>query len=181
MIHFLVLVRLCIRFFPFFLVIQVLPQFAQSLFFLLQFTLVLCAVLCSVMSDSFATLWTVALQAPLSMEFSRQEQQSGLPFPSPKDLPDPLMEPMSPALTGGFFTTQTPGKPKKQLYNSTKCLECSPNIFFSVQSFENQSSKYLEGFGRISVHILFKSEFSDFSSHLIHIFIPLTLCDSTQV
>ena len=49
------------------------------------------------MSDS-ATLWTVALQAPLSMGFSRQEYWSGLPFPSPGDLPNPGIEPKSPTL-----------------------------------------------------------------------------------
>ena len=46
----------------------------------------------------FATPWTVAYQAPLSMGFSRQERWSGLPFPSPGDLPDPGIEPRSPAL-----------------------------------------------------------------------------------
>ena len=46
----------------------------------------------------FATPWTVAYQAPLSMGFSRQECWSGLPFPSPGDLPDPRMKPGSPAL-----------------------------------------------------------------------------------
>ena len=46
----------------------------------------------------FATLWTVAHQAPLSMGFSRQECWSGLPFPPPRDLPDPETEPGSPAL-----------------------------------------------------------------------------------
>ena len=50
------------------------------------------------MSDSFATLWTVAHQAPLSMGFSRQEYWSGLPFPSPGDLPDPGIKPAFPAL-----------------------------------------------------------------------------------
>ena len=49
------------------------------------------------MSDS-ATLWTVALQAPLSMGFSRQEYWSGLPFPSPGDLPNPGIKPEPPAL-----------------------------------------------------------------------------------
>ena len=48
------------------------------------------------MSNSFATPWTVALQAPLSMGFPRQEYWSGLPFPSPGDLPDPGIEPRSP-------------------------------------------------------------------------------------
>ena len=49
------------------------------------------------MSDS-AIPWTLALQAPLCMEFSRQEDWNGLPFPSPGDLPDPGIEPGSPAL-----------------------------------------------------------------------------------
>ena len=52
--------------------------------------------------------WTVAHQAPLSMGFPRQENWSGLPFPSPEDLPNPGIEPTSPALAGGFFTTETP-------------------------------------------------------------------------
>ena len=54
------------------------------------------------------TPWTVAHQAPLSMGFSRQEYWSGLPLPSPGDLPDPKIEPTSlksSALAGGFFTT----------------------------------------------------------------------------
>ena len=53
----------------------------------------------------FATPWTVAHQAPLCMGFSRQEHWSGLPFPSPGDLPDPGIEPSSFALAGRFFTT----------------------------------------------------------------------------
>ena len=60
----------------------------------------------------FATPWTVAYQAPLSMGFSRQEYWSGLPFPPPGDLLDPKIEPVSPALAGGFFTTELPGKPE---------------------------------------------------------------------
>ena len=54
-------------------------------------------VCCLVMSD-FVTPWTVARQAPLSVEFSRQEHWSGLPFPSPGDLPNPGIEPGAPAL-----------------------------------------------------------------------------------
>ena len=68
----------------------------------------------SVMSDS-ATPWTVAHQAPLSMRFPRQEYWSGLPFPSPGDLPDPGIEPASTAMAGGFFTTEPPGKPSEIL------------------------------------------------------------------
>ena len=52
----------------------------------------------------FATPWTVAHQAPLFMGFSRQEYWSGLPFPSAGDLPNPGIEPESPALADGFFT-----------------------------------------------------------------------------
>ena len=59
----------------------------------------------------FATPWTLAHQAPLSMGFSRQEHWSGPPFPSPGDLPDPGIEPaslVSLALEGGFFITCVP-------------------------------------------------------------------------
>ena len=59
----------------------------------------------------FLTPWTVAHQAPLSIEFSRQER-SGLPFPTPGDLPDPRIKyasPASPALASWFFTTAPPG------------------------------------------------------------------------
>ena len=65
----------------------------------------------SVMSNSFATPWTVVCQALLSMGSSRQEYCSGLPFPHPRDLPDPGIKPVSPALAGGFFTAEPPGKP----------------------------------------------------------------------
>ena len=61
----------------------------------------------------FATPWTVAHQVPLSMEFSRQEYWSGLPFPSPEGLANPgteLKSSVSPALARGFFTTEPPGK-----------------------------------------------------------------------
>ena len=65
---------------------------------------------CPVMSD-FATPWTVVHQAPLSIGFPRQEYWSGLPFPSPGDLPDPGIKSLSHALAGRFFTTEPPGKP----------------------------------------------------------------------
>ena len=60
----------------------------------------------------FATPWTVAYQASPSMGFSRQEYWSGLPFPSPGDLPDPGIELRSPALEAGTLTSEPPGKPK---------------------------------------------------------------------
>ena len=59
----------------------------------------------------FATPWTVAQQAPPSMEFSRQEYWSGLPFPSPGDLPDPGIEPGSPALQADALPSEPPGNP----------------------------------------------------------------------
>ena len=67
------------------------------------------------MSDSIATPWIVTQQAPLSMGFSRPEYWSGSPFPPPGDLPDPGMEPMSPSLAGGLFTTEPPGTALKLL------------------------------------------------------------------
>ena len=63
------------------------------------------------MSDSFAITWTIALQAPFSMAFSRQEYWNRLPFPFPEDLPNPGIKPASPALAGWFFTAETPEKP----------------------------------------------------------------------
>ena len=59
----------------------------------------------------FATLWTVAYQASLSVGFSRQEYWSGLPFPSPGDLPNPGIEPRSPTLAADALTSEPPGKP----------------------------------------------------------------------
>ena len=59
------------------------------------------------------TPWTVAHPAPLSMGFSKQEYWNGLPFPSPGDLPDPGIEPRSPALQADSSTSEPPGKPSK--------------------------------------------------------------------
>ena len=59
----------------------------------------------------FATPWTAAYQAPPSMRFSRQEYWSGLPFPSPGDLPNPGIESRSPTLQADALTSEPPGKP----------------------------------------------------------------------
>ena len=59
----------------------------------------------------FGILWTVAHQAPLSTEFSRQDHWSGLPFPFPGDLPDPGIKPRSPALQADSLLSEPPGKP----------------------------------------------------------------------
>ena len=62
------------------------------------------------MSISFLAPWIVACHAPLSMGFPRQQYWSGSPFPTPGDLPDPRIGPLSPVLVGGFFTTEPLGK-----------------------------------------------------------------------
>ena len=69
-----------------------------------------------VMFYSFVTPWTVACQAPLSTEFSRQEYWNRLPFPTPGDLPNPGTKPASLAWAGGFFTTSAPGTPHVSQY-----------------------------------------------------------------
>ena len=69
---------------------------------------------------------TVARQAPLSMEFSRQQYWSGLPFLSPGDLLDPGIEPGSPALQVGFFTTEPPGKPSRIVTHRQRFLHPQP-------------------------------------------------------
>ena len=84
------------------------------------------ACLRSVVSNS-AIPWTVASQAPLTMEFSRQEYWSGLPFPSPGELPNPGIKPTPPAWQADFFFTTGPlGKPEQR---SGKLL-----IFYGVQN-----------------------------------------------
>ena len=73
------------------------------------------------------TPWTAAHQAPLSMGFSRRECWSGLPFPSPGDLPDPGIELGSPALQADSLPTKLQGKPSKQA-DSGKCFEGEQQI-----------------------------------------------------
>ena len=65
----------------------------------------------SLQSSNSANPWSVAYQAPLSMGFPRQEYWSALPFPSPGELPDPGIKPVSHSLAGGFFTTKPPRRP----------------------------------------------------------------------
>ena len=101
---------------------------------------------CSVVSDS---LWPHAHQAPLFTGFPRQEYWSGLPFPPPRDLPDPGTEPRSPAppaLAGRSFTTLPPGKPHSaatglpSLYLPT--LERSPPLDKPSQLTQSQQSAF---------------------------------------
>ena len=83
----------------------------------------------------FETAWTVAYQAPLSLGFPRQEYRSGLPFSSLGDLPDPGMEPASPALAGGYSTTEPPGKPN--IYKFRSCLFSPPAVVTTVYFCHN--------------------------------------------
>ena len=76
-----------------------------------------CELLSSV--QFFVSPWTVACQAPLSMEFSKQEYWSGLPFPAPGDLPHPGIKPRSPALQADSLPSEPPGKPQT-VYSTTK-------------------------------------------------------------
>ena len=114
---------------------ETFPDLFLCVYFLLFNTFKVKQCVCSVKSDSVAP-WTVARQALLSMELFGQESWSGLPLPAPEDLPDAGVEPASlvspalvllfpfprdlpnpgiesssPALTGGFFTTEPSGKP----------------------------------------------------------------------
>ena len=70
--------------------------------------------LVSKLCPTLVTPWTVACQAPLSVEFSRQEYQRGLPFPSPGDLPDPGIKLGSPALQVDSLPTEASGKPPRE-------------------------------------------------------------------
>ena len=123
------------------------------------------------MSNFFVTLWTIACQAPRSMEFSRQEHWSGLPFPPPGDLLDPGIEPTSPAFAGWFCTTEPPEKPNNPIYAFKKYiyqamalfLNCSVHVFlaplnnnhkcpFHLSSNLNQSLKWFSPWQKIHLH-----------------------------
>ena len=81
----------------------------------------------------FETPWTnVAHEAPPSMEFSRQEYWSRLPFPSPGDLPDPGIAPRSPALQADALTSEPPGKPHL-IFSSSKRFYYHP-LFINVET-----------------------------------------------
>ena len=110
----------------------------------------------------FATLWTVAHQAPLSMEFSRQEYWSGWPCPPPGGLPDPGIEPMplmSPALVLRFFTTSAtwealdvPEDPQSEHVENQSQHPClQTNFPFSVNNAASTWSPKRET-GRHSEH-----------------------------
>ena len=99
------------------------------------------------MSDS-ATPWTAAHQAPLSMRFPRQEYWSGLPFPSPGNLPNPGIKPASPAMAGGLFTTEPPGKPS-EILNEVKWYTFFFYYFTILHWFCHTSRRIRHGCTRV--------------------------------
>ena len=117
------------------------------MFFIFIFSVVLCVCVYALSHvQLFETPWTIAHQAPLSMEFSRQEYWSGLPFPTSGDLPNPAIKPTSPALAGRFFTTEPPGKPRLlcpyQLnMHIVKCLQiCKNEYMHDIQYMLSKTS-----------------------------------------
>ena len=99
-----------------------------------------CVHACTVMSNSFATPWTEALQAPLSMGFPRQASWSGLPCPPPGDLPHPGMEPTSPVSYSGRWILYLPGKPQ----GVDSCNEPPPISQQSIRATQSQQQQIKE-------------------------------------
>ena len=88
--------------------------------------------------------WTVAHQAPPSMGFSRQEYWSGLPFPSPGDLPYPGIEPRSPAFWADALSSKPPGKPNKP----RQCIK-KQRYYFTDKGLSNQSCDFSSNYVQI--------------------------------
>ena len=84
------------------------------------------------MSDSLWTPWTGAQQAPLSMGFSRQEYWSGLPFPSPGELPNPGIELGSPTLQADSLQSELPGKPSLSFTGGQINLFSKPSLPYFI-------------------------------------------------
>ena len=89
----------------------------------------------------FVTPWTVAHQAPLSMEFSRQEYWSGLPFASPGDLPDPGMEPASPALQADSSPLSQQGSPSLLILTLTRIYHLPGTLVGVGDAIERKADK----------------------------------------
>ena len=89
----------------------------------------------SIVSDSFVTTWMVAQQTSLYMGFPRQEHCSGLPFPSPGDLPKSGIELVSLTLAGRFFSTEPPRKPREDICIANKNMKLFSTILIIIQGF----------------------------------------------
>ena len=103
----------------------------------------------------FVTLWTVAHKAPPSMGFSRQEYWSGLPFPSPADLPDPVIKPRSPALQAYTLTSEPPGKLEPSKILPSLVLPFSPEhlLFLQPRTLPLGKHDFLPHFSLRSPHL----------------------------
>ena len=86
----------------------------------------------------FVTQWTIAYQVPLSVGFSRQEYWSGLPFPSPGDLPDPGIEPGSPVSRADSLPSEPPGKVSPTLWVLTRVGQAWTEESDRLQSMRSQ-------------------------------------------
>ena len=112
-------------------------------------------MLVSVMSESFVTTWTVACQAPLSIEFSRQECWSGLPFPSPGDLPNAGVKAGSPALQADSLLSEPQGKPWEKGGRTKPFL--GKAACYRRQSARGTSSKTLGQLQKNYYYVLFQA------------------------
>ena len=128
------------------------------------------------MSDSFATPGTVALQAPLSIGFPRQEYWSGLPFSSLGDLTDPRIKLQSPALAEGFLTHEPPGKPIN-LYTATIINFPNYHFDYSVPQYFTVSNAALLFHGPINEGTHSPIQWDAMGLLNVHVpFQPLTVC-----
>ena len=100
-----------------------------------------CSVVCVFVTQSCPTLcdpWIIACQAPLSMESSRQEYWSGLPFPSLGDLPDPGIKPESPALQADSLQSEAPAKPCRVVWPGPIFWKHSVSVCFGLFFWTDQ-------------------------------------------
>ena len=114
----------------------------------------------------FATPWTAASQAPPSRGFSRQEYWSGLPFPSPGDLPDSGIEPRSPTLQAGALPSKPPGKPQRDFLSICPTLrsrrdlrDLQKSLFLSVYQWHccDVSLDVSQGYSPFCFNLSFKA------------------------
>ena len=144
---------------------------SESVPLLLDLLHIVCACMLSCFSRVwlFATPWTVAQQAPLSMEFSRQEYWSGLPFPSPVNLLDPGIKPASLALAGVFFTAEPAGE---QYTSLKKRIKRRTTILLISKMWQNWPKIHIDK-AIFLLHMLW-SKYSINSNFLILIQHPIT-------
>ena len=88
----------------------------------------------------FATPWTVAYEAPWSVEFSRQEYWSGLPFPSPGDLSNPGIKPGSPALQADIYRLSQSNQAPKTISSLSQYSDCTRQCAYSISSYSHRNT-----------------------------------------